>query len=72
MMQLTLEHQGREVLHEIAMLLQCLRIPTATERERRDWWLAIRQLRVELAVLYVAGLPRSFRRNQRMTAAHAV
>ena len=71
MMQLTLEHQGREVLHEIAMVLQCLRIPSATELERRAWWSAIRRLRVELAVLYVAGLPRNFRRDQRMAAASA-
>jgi hypothetical protein len=61
MMQLSIEHQGREALHGIAMLLQCLRLPAATDAERHRWWRDIRQLRVALGALYVAGLPRDFR-----------
>ena len=61
MIQLTLEHQGRELLNGIALLRQCLRLPTATAVERRGWWLDIRQSRAELAALYLGGLRRDFR-----------
>jgi len=61
MMNLTLEHQGRELLHGIALLLQCMRLPVTTATERRDWWAELRRSRVDLAELYVAGLPRNFR-----------
>jgi hypothetical protein len=64
MMHLTPEHQGRELLHGIALLLQCMRLPTTSAAERRDWWVAIRQSRLELAGLYLAGLPRNFLRSQ--------
>ena len=55
-MNLSLEHQGRELVHCIAMLLQCLRTLPATAVQRRGWWRAVRQSRVDLEALYAAGL----------------
>ena len=59
-MNLSLQHQGRELLHCIALLLQCLRVTTVTAVQRRRWWRAIRQARVDLEALYAAGLDRDF------------
>ena len=60
MTHLTLEHQRRELLHGIALTLQCLRLPAVTAVERRGWWRDIRRSRTDLETLYVAGLPRDF------------
>lgn len=60
-MHLTLEHQGRELLHGIALMLRCRRLPTASQAERRGWARDIRRSRAALEALYAAGLPRNFR-----------
>jgi hypothetical protein len=67
MTQLTLEHQGRELLHGIALMDQCVELPAATPVERRNWSRAIRQSRVDLEALYVAGLARNFRQKTNET-----
>lgn len=61
MMQLTLQHQARELLHAIELLVCCMRIPGATDADRRAWWREIRIARVKLGALYAAGLSRDFR-----------
>jgi hypothetical protein len=61
MMELTLEHQGRELLHGIDLMLRCRRLPAVTQAERRRWDRDIRRSRVELKALYAAGLPRGLR-----------
>jgi hypothetical protein len=60
---LPLQHQGRELVHCIGLLLQCLRVLPATAMQRRGWWRAVRQARVDLETLYAAGLDRTFLAN---------
>jgi hypothetical protein len=60
-MQLTLQHRGRELLHAIGLLLECIRLPTATTEERRGWRSDVSRSRKDLEGLYVAGLRRDFR-----------
>jgi hypothetical protein len=62
MMHLSLEHRGRELLHGIDLLVNCLRLPSATAAERVGWWRDLRQSRAALAALHVAGLPRGSRK----------
>ena len=62
MTQLTLQHQGRELLHGIALALQCQRLPATTAAERRRWLRDVRKARTDLEALYAAGLPRDFGR----------
>jgi hypothetical protein len=52
------------LLHGMTLLEQCLRLPGATAAERAGWWRDMRQSRVDLAALYVEGLPRDFRKNE--------
>jgi hypothetical protein len=59
-MKLSLEHQERELVHCIALVLQCLRVSAPTAPERRGWWRAVRNARVELERLHAAGLKRDF------------
>jgi len=66
--ELSAQHNGRELLHGIALMRQCLRLPDATASERRGWWLDIRRSRVSLELLYVAGLRRGFRGGPDATA----
>ena len=58
---LSLEHQGRELLHSIDMLNRCLEVRVGTAAARRRWGKDIRKAEAELAALYVAGLDRDFR-----------
>lgn len=60
MMQPHLQHRGRELIHAMGLLAQCLQLPAATAAERSGWWRDIRRSRVDLEALYVAGLPRDF------------
>ena len=69
MMYLTLEHQGRELLHGIALMLKCLDLPSTTTSERRRWSRGIRQSRAELEALYAAGLSRDMRPKSRSALA---
>ena len=57
---LTIQIRARELLHAIALLLQCLRIPNANAVEHHIWRRHIQHLRAALERLYVAGLPRDF------------
>ena len=59
-MQLTIQHQARELLHGIDLLLQCMSLPSATTLERRRWRSQVSQSRKELEALYAAGLRRDF------------
>ena len=60
MIGLSIEHQGRELLHGIALLNYCLAAPMGTAAIRRQWKLDVRKARVDLDALYVAGLSRNF------------
>jgi hypothetical protein len=68
MVELSARHNGRELLHGIDLMLQCLRLSNATASERRGWWREIRRSRAGLEVLYAAGLRRDFRRTPEATA----
>ena len=57
----SIEHQGRELLHGIAMLTRCLELPGTNATRRRQWQARIRKARVDLEALYAEGLQRDFR-----------
>ena len=57
---LSLEHQGRELLHVIGVLDRCLQIPGTGPATRREWRSTIFQTREKLAGLYAAGLSPNF------------
>jgi hypothetical protein len=57
---LSLEHQGRELLHVISLLDRCLQIPGTAPATRRKWRSTIFQTREKLASLYAAGLSPTF------------
>jgi hypothetical protein len=61
MMALSIEHQGRELLHGIEMLNRCLRIPGNSPVCRRRWQADIRKSKADLEALYADGLSRHFR-----------
>ena len=60
MMKLSIEHQGRELVHIIALLVRCLEIPGTSPATRRQWRSEIFTAREELAALYAAGLSPTF------------
>ena len=53
---LTLQHQGRELLHAIEMLTRCLQVPVGDAAQRRQWRGDIRRAKTDLSSLYAAGL----------------
>ena len=67
---LPIEHQGRELLHGIDLLVHCLRIPNGTAANRRRWTHQMRKASARLETLYRAGLDRNFCR-MATTRAHA-
>ena len=61
MLELNIEHQGRELLHSIEVLTRCLQLPATHPSRRRKWADRIRAAKVDLEALYVGGLDRDFR-----------
>jgi hypothetical protein len=58
---LSLQHQGRELLHGIEMRTRCLQVAPGDVAQRRQWRGDIRRAKTELAALYAAGLDPDFR-----------
>ena len=54
------EHQGRELLHRVAMLGCVLQLSDVTDAERRQWSADIADANRRLDALYDAGLSRDF------------
>jgi hypothetical protein len=60
MIQITIEHRGRELLHAIELLVRCLQIPHVSRRTRADWDRQVCKAKADLEVLYGNGLARDF------------
>jgi hypothetical protein len=60
MIKLSIQHQGRELLHGIGLLVQCLEIPYCSAKARAGWERDILRAREDLEGLYAAGLRRDF------------
>jgi hypothetical protein len=60
MIKLSIQHQGRELLHRIGLLVQCLRIPSCSVATRAGWERDISRARKDLEGLYAVGLRRDF------------
>ena len=58
--QLTIEHQAREMLHVIALLVRCLQMPGSSQAMRQRWERGILDATRCLDDLYAAGLRRDF------------
>jgi hypothetical protein len=61
MQTLTIQHRARELLHMVAMLTECLRLPNLTDAERLKWPLEIADANRRVEALYADGLSRTFR-----------
>jgi hypothetical protein len=59
-MKLSIEHQGRELVHAIGLLNRCLQIPNCSASMRAGWEQNILKARQDLEALHVGGLHRSF------------
>jgi len=59
-MELTIQHQGRELLHGIALVSRCLELPGSGPSERTRWKRELVKAIQELEALYARGLPRDF------------
>jgi hypothetical protein len=60
MIELSIEHQGRELLHGIELLGRCLLIPHCSAKSRAGWERGIVRATKDLERLYAAGLRRDF------------
>ena len=68
MLKLSVQHQGRELLHTIELLTRCLQLPGCSTGMRADWDRDILRARTDLEGLYVGGLDRDFSRRARLAA----
>ena len=62
MFHVTTEHQGRELMHAVALLALCLQIPGVSPVTRRRWEQEMQKARGDLDLLYAGGLRRDFLR----------
>src|SRR5688572_24583583 len=60
MEQLSIQHQGRELLHAIGLLTHCLRLANCGAAIRDDWERSLLCCRENLERLHAVGLPRNF------------
>jgi hypothetical protein len=60
MIKLSIEHQGRELVHGIELLGLCLEIPHCSAKTRAGWERGIVRATRDLERLYAAGLRRDF------------
>ncbi|HZN66962.1 MAG TPA: hypothetical protein VFB66_16850 [Tepidisphaeraceae bacterium] len=60
MYKVTIEHQGRELLHVISLLVRCLRVRGSGRPARLRWEREIFKATRSLDDLYAAGLRRDF------------
>jgi hypothetical protein len=60
MFKVTVEHQGRELLHIISLLVRCLHIRGSSRPTRQRWEREIPKATRSLDGLYAAGLRRDF------------
>lgn len=60
MYKVTVEHQGRELLHVISLLVRCLRMRGSSPSTRQRWEREILNATRSLEDLYAAGLSRDF------------
>ena len=59
-MELTIEHQGRELLHGISLVSRCLDLPESGPTARARWKRELVKAIQKLEALYSRGLPRDF------------
>ena len=60
MFHVTVEHQGRELVHGMQLLARCLRIPNVPRATRERWQQEIRKAQADLELLYAGRLRRDF------------